>query len=58
MSSNSAKIQKPPMLPPKKIAPDPDYEIIDFSNDQYTNAHPIKSASEYDKFHLDNICKE
>lgn len=33
------------MLPPKKIAPDPDYEVIDFSGEQYSNAQPIKSAS-------------
>lgn len=45
MSSRTAKIDKPPMLPPKKIAPDPDYEIIEFSNEQYSNAQPIKSAS-------------
>lgn len=45
MSSRAAKIDKPPMLPPKKIAPDPDYEIIEFSNEQYSNAQPIKAAS-------------
>ncbi|XP_031617064.1 uncharacterized protein LOC116336963 isoform X2 [Contarinia nasturtii] len=36
---------KPPMLPPKKIAPDPDYEIIEFSNEQYSNAQPIKATN-------------
>lgn len=45
MSSRAAKIDKPPMLPPKKIPPDPDYEIIEFSNEQYSNAQPIKAAS-------------
>lgn len=47
MSSSGAatKIDKPPMLPPKKIAPDPDYEIIEFANEQYSNAQPIKTAS-------------
>lgn len=33
------------MLPPKKIAPDPDYEVIDFANQQYSNAQQIKSTS-------------
>lgn len=33
------------MLPPKKIAPDPDYEVIDFSGEQYSNALPIKAAN-------------
>lgn len=33
------------MLPPKNILPDPDYEIIEFSNEQYSNAQPIKAAS-------------
>lgn len=33
------------MLPPKKIAPDPDYEIIEFANEQYSNAQPIKTTS-------------
>lgn len=47
MSSRVTKIDKPPMLPPKKIAPDPDYEIIEFSNEQYSNAQPIKTASMY-----------
>lgn len=37
--------EKPPALPPKKIAPDPDYEIIDFGNEQYSNAQPVKCAS-------------
>lgn len=41
------KIDKPPMLPPKKIPPDPDYEVIDFSSQQYSNAQPAKSASKY-----------
>lgn len=45
MSSNVSKIEKPPALPPKKIAPDPDYEVIEFSNEQYSNAQPIKSTS-------------
>lgn len=45
LSSRSAKIDKPPMLPPKKIAPDPDYEVIDFSGEQYSNALPIKSSA-------------
>lgn len=45
LSSRSAKIDKPPMLPPKKIAPDPDYEVIDFSGEQYSNALPIKSSN-------------
>lgn len=31
----------------KKIAPDPDYEVIEFSNEQqYSNAMPIKTISE------------
>lgn len=33
------------MLPPKKIAPDPDYEVIDFSGEQYSNALPIKALN-------------
>lgn len=37
--------EKPPALPPKKIAPDPDYEIIDFGSEQYSNAQPVKCAS-------------
>lgn len=45
MSSRVTKIDKPPMLPPKKIPPDPDYEIIEFSNEQYSNAQPIKATS-------------
>ncbi|XP_055299571.1 E3 ubiquitin-protein ligase lubel isoform X2 [Sitodiplosis mosellana] len=45
MSSRATKIDKPPMLPPKKIAPDPDYEIIEFSNEQYSNAQPIKATN-------------
>lgn len=45
MSSRATKIDKPPMLPPKKIAPDPDYEVIEFSNEQYSNAQPIKAPS-------------
>lgn len=44
MSSRTTKVDKPPTLPPKKIAPDPDYEIIEFSNEQYSNAQPIKTA--------------
>lgn len=43
MSSNFTKFNKPPALPPKKIAPDPDYEVIEFSNEQYSNAQPIKA---------------
>lgn len=39
------KLAKPPALPPKKIAPDPDYEIIEFGNEQYSNAQPIKCSS-------------
>lgn len=27
---------------PKKINPDPDYEVIDFSSKQYSNAAPLK----------------
>lgn len=45
MSSRATKIDKPPTLPPKKIPPDPDYEIIEFSNEQYSNAQPIKTTS-------------
>lgn len=45
MSSRVTKIDKPPMLPPKNNIPDPDYEIIEFSNEQYSNAQPIKAAS-------------
>lgn len=45
MSSRATKIDKPPMLPPKNNIPDPDYEIIEFSNEQYSNAQPIKAAS-------------
>lgn len=45
MSSRVTKIDKPPMLPPKNKIPDPDYEIIEFSNEQYSNAQPIKAAS-------------
>lgn len=41
------KIDKPPMLPPKKIPPDPDYEVIDFSSQQYSNAQPVKNGSKY-----------
>ncbi|CAO1405758.1 unnamed protein product [Diamesa serratosioi] len=32
---------KPPALPSKRINPDPDYEVIDFSSQQYSNASPI-----------------
>lgn len=32
--------QPPPL--PKKINPDPDYEVIDFSSQQYSNAAPTK----------------
>lgn len=39
------KIDKPPMLPPKKIPPDPDYEVIDFSSQQYSNTQQIRSPS-------------
>lgn len=49
MSSRATKIDKPPMLPPKKIAPDPDYEVIEFSNEQYSNAQPIKATSMLDQ---------
>lgn len=49
MSSRVSKIDKPPMLPPKNIVPDPDYEIIEFSNEQYSNAQPIKAASMYNQ---------
>lgn len=45
MNKQTLKSDRPPVLPPKKIAPDPDYEIIEFSNQQYSNAQPIKSAS-------------
>lgn len=45
LGSRSTKIDKPPMLPPKKISPDPDYEVIDFSGEQYSNALPIKSSN-------------
>lgn len=45
MSSRVTKIDKPPKLPPKNNVPDPDYEIIEFSNEQYSNAQPIKAAS-------------
>lgn len=38
-------MDKPPVLPPKKIAPDPDYEVIEFSNEQYSNAQPIIRSS-------------
>lgn len=34
---------KPPVIPPKKIQPDPDYEIIEFSGQQYSNATIAKS---------------
>lgn len=34
---------KPPVIPPKKIQPDPDYEIIEFSGQQYSNATISKS---------------
>lgn len=50
MSSRVSKIDKPPMLPPKNIVPDPDYEIIEFSNEQYSNAQPIKAASMFEIF--------
>jgi hypothetical protein len=30
----------PPSLPTKKNNPDPDYEVIDFSNQRYSNASP------------------
>ncbi|KAG4079394.1 hypothetical protein HA402_008086 [Bradysia odoriphaga] len=36
---------KQPSLPPKKIQPDPDYEIIEFSGQQYTNAVPLKIST-------------
>lgn len=32
----------PPALPNKKNNPDPDYEVIDFSTQQYSNAKPVK----------------
>lgn len=33
---------QPPALPNKKNNPDPDYEVIDFSSQQYSNAAPAK----------------
>lgn len=32
---------RPPAVPSKKINPDPDYEVIDFSSQQYSNASPL-----------------
>lgn len=37
---------QPPPLPNKKINPDPDYEVIDFSSQQYSNAAPAKVAKD------------
>lgn len=37
-----------PSLPPKKIQPDPDYEVIEFSGQQYSNAVPaFKNAGKF-----------
>lgn len=41
---NSNGINRQPSLPPKKIQPDPDYEIIEFSGQQYSNAAPLKTG--------------
>jgi hypothetical protein len=37
---------KPPGLPEKRINPDPDYEVIDFSSQQYSNAAPVKATKD------------
>lgn len=37
----------PPPLPMKRFNPDPDYEVIDFSHQQYTNtASPSKAIKD------------
>lgn len=35
----------PPPLPKKKTNPDPDYEVIDFSHQQYSNTSPSPSKA-------------
>lgn len=36
----------PPVIPPKNSQQDPDYEVIEFSGQQYSNAAPVKIGSE------------
>lgn len=38
--------EKPPAIPPKSSQQDPDYEVIEFSGQQYSNAVPVKTGSE------------
>lgn len=42
-SDQSGRIGPPPPGLPRKINSDPDYEVIDFSSKQYSNAMPTKN---------------
>lgn len=45
-SEQSGRIGPHPPGLPKKINPDPDYEVIDFSNQRYSNATPAKATKD------------
>ena len=47
---SAEKNARPPTIPPKKIQPDPDYEIIEFGQ-QYSNASPLNKNLSINTLH-------